>query len=119
MPSRYDPPLHLTFQGTRISSLRCQTFSTCSFAPVPYVNSSGVPGGWAGRSGSSKVDAKMGLEGETRAIGLPSTFGFAASFSASDDTVSESKKDGCVGVSSVMCSPGPNKTNHPDFSEDI
>lgn len=55
------PPLHLTFQGTRISSLCCQTFSTCYFALVPHVNSSSVPGGWAGRSGSTKVDAKMGM----------------------------------------------------------
>lgn len=54
------PPLHLTFQGTHICSLRCQTFSTCYFALVPYVNSAGVSGGWARRSGSTKV-AKMGM----------------------------------------------------------
>lgn len=54
------PPLHLTFQGTHICSLRCQTFSTCYFALVPYVNSAGVSGGWAGRSGSTKV-AKTGI----------------------------------------------------------
>lgn len=57
----HHPPLHLTFQGTRISSLHCQTFSTCYFALVPDVNSSDVSGGWAGRSGSTKVDAKMGM----------------------------------------------------------
>ena len=35
----YHPPLHLTFQGTHISSLRCQTFSTCYFALVPQAMS--------------------------------------------------------------------------------
>lgn len=62
------PPLHLTFEGTHISSLRCQTFSTCYFALVPYVNSSGVPGGRAGRSGSTKVDAKMGMRVRLRPL---------------------------------------------------
>lgn len=33
------PPLHLTFQGTHISRLRCQTFSTCYFAAVPQAMS--------------------------------------------------------------------------------
>lgn len=57
----HHPLLHLTFQGTCISSLCCQTFSTCYFALVPYVNSSSVPWGWAGRSGSAKVDVKVGV----------------------------------------------------------
>lgn len=70
----HHPPLHLTFQGTHISSLRCQTFSTCYLLWVPYVNSSSVSGGWAPRSGSTKVDVKMGAEGEAEASGLPSTF---------------------------------------------
>lgn len=86
----HHPPLHLTFQGTHISSLRCQTFSTCYFALVPYVNSFGVSGGWAGRSGSTKVDAKMGMRvrlGPTDCHPL-----LTLSASAHDDAVSESKK---------------------------
>lgn len=57
----HHPLLHLTFQGTCISSLCCQTFSTCYFALVPHVNASGVPWGWAGRSGSTKVNVKVGM----------------------------------------------------------
>ena len=74
------PPLHLTFQETRISRLRCQTFSTCFFffffASVPDVDSSGVSGGWTGGEvGQQRLMLKWGDEGETQAIGLPSTFG--------------------------------------------
>lgn len=35
----HHPPLHLMFQRTHISSLRCQTFSTCYFALVPQAMS--------------------------------------------------------------------------------
>lgn len=86
------PPLHLTFQGTRISSLRCQTFSTCYFALVPHVNSSGVSGGRAGRSGSAKVDAKMGMRVRLGPSDLYTLLPPLASCSAHDDTVGESKK---------------------------
>ena len=74
------PPLHLTFQGTRISRLRCQTFSTCFFffffASVPDVDSSGVSGGWGGGElGQQRLMLKWRDEGETQATGPPSTFG--------------------------------------------
>lgn len=88
----HHPPLHLTFQGTRISSLRCQTFSTCYFALVPYVNSCGVSGGWAGRSGSTKVDAKMGMRVRLGPSDCHPLLASSASCSAHDDTVSESKR---------------------------
>ena len=58
------PPLHLTFQGTRISRLRCQTFSTCffffffCFGPWCRFLRCFRRMGW-GRTGSTKVDAKM------------------------------------------------------------
>lgn len=68
----HHPLKHLTFQGTHISSPCRQTFSTCYFALVPYVNSSGVSGGWGGRSGSTKVDAKMGMRVR---LGPSDTFG--------------------------------------------
>lgn len=108
------PPLHLTFQGTHISSLRCQTFSTCYFALVPYVNSSGVSGGWAGRSGSTKVDAKKGMRVRLGPSDYHPLLASLASCSAHDDTVSESKR---VDVSkSVQRSAYPTQRKKMQFT---
>lgn len=98
----HHPPLHLTFQGTHTSSLRCQTFSTCYLLWVPYVNSSSVSGGWAPRSGSTKVDAKMGLRVRLGPVDCHPLLVLLAACSARDDAVSESEKGGCVKFTSVI-----------------
>lgn len=69
---------------------------------VPYVNSSSVSGGWAPRSGSTKVDAKMGLRVRLGPVDCRPLLVLLAACSARDDAVSESEKGGCVKFTSVI-----------------
>lgn len=85
----HHPPLHLTFQRTCISSLYCQTFSTCYFASVPHVSSSSVLGGWTERNGSTKVDAKRGMRVRLRPLDSHTLLASLLNFYLCDDSEQE------------------------------